>query len=95
MGGPQRSLEVGRLEDRPRRLQRRLVWQPAAEEYLDASNRGRTRALHALAERLAPRGFDEGHLFTDHSLRAIVENTPEGRESGTGRPSRRGIGRRA
>ena len=58
----------------------RLGWQPSAEEYLDASNRGRTRALHALAERLAPRGFDEGHLFTDHSLRAIVEDTPEGRE---------------
>jgi hypothetical protein len=32
------------LENRLSRLERRLVWQPSAEEYLDASNRERLRA---------------------------------------------------
>jgi hypothetical protein len=71
---------VGDLEDRLRRLERRLLWQPSAEEYLDASNRQRVRALHALAERLVPYGFDGGYLFTEHSLRTVVEDTPERRE---------------
>ena len=68
------------LEDRLRRLERRLVWQPSAEEYLDASNRERVRSLHALAKRLGKYGFDGGHLFTDHSLRVLAEDTPERRE---------------
>jgi hypothetical protein len=80
MGGPQRSLEVGRLEDRLRRLERRLVWQPSAEEYLDASNRVGVRALHGLTELLVPYGFDGGYLFTDHSLRMLSEDTLEQRE---------------
>jgi hypothetical protein len=68
------------LEYRLRRLERRLVWQPSAEEYLDASNRERTRGLHTLAERLAPHGFDGGYLFTDHCLWVLAEDTPEQRE---------------
>jgi len=71
---------VGYLEDRLRRLERRLVWEPSAEEYLDASNRERVRDLHALAERLTPYGFDGGHLFTEHSLHMLAEDTPEWRE---------------
>jgi hypothetical protein len=67
------------LEDRLRRLERRLVWQPSAEEYLDASGRERTRALHALAERLRPHGFDGDHLFTDESRRMLAEDTRERR----------------
>jgi len=70
---------VGDLEDRLRRLERRLLWQPSAEEYLDASNRERARALHALAERLAPYGFDGSHLIIEHSLRMLAEDTPEKR----------------
>jgi hypothetical protein len=65
------------LEDRLRRLERRLVWQPSAEEYLDASNRERVRALHTLAERLEKYGFDGDHLFTEYSLRMLGEDTPQ------------------
>jgi hypothetical protein len=67
------------LEDRLRRLERRLVWQPSAEEYLDASNRERTRALHALAKRLEKHGFDGDHLFTEENRRMLAEDTPEKR----------------
>jgi hypothetical protein len=68
------------LEGRLRRLERRLlVWPPTAEEYLDASNRERVRALHALAEPLAPHGFDGGYLFTEHNLRVLAEDTAEKR----------------
>ena len=67
------------LEDRLRRLERRLVWQPSAEEYLDASNRERTRALHELARRLAPHGFDGGYLFVEENRRMLAEDTPEKR----------------
>ena len=62
------------LEDGLRRLERRLVWQPSADEYLDASNRERTRALHALAERLAPHDFD--YLFVEANRRMLAEDTP-------------------
>jgi hypothetical protein len=68
------------LEERVRRLERRLVWEPSAGEYLDASSREEVRALHVLAERLAPRGFDCGHLFTEYSSRMLAEDTPERRE---------------
>ena len=68
------------LEDRLRRLERKLVWQPTAEDYLDASNRERTRALHALAERLRPYGFDGGYLFTEENRRMLAEDTREWRE---------------
>ena len=71
---------MGDLEDRLRRLERRLVWQPSAEEYLDASNREQTRALHALAGRLETYGFDGGYLFTEHSLRMLATDTQERRE---------------
>ena len=71
---------MGDLEERLRRLERRLVWQPSAEKYLDASNRERTRALHALAERLAPHGFDGGYLLTEADRRMLAEDTPEQRE---------------
>lgn len=33
-----------------------------------------------LEERLAPHGFDGGHLFTEHSLRVLADDTPERRE---------------
>ena len=68
------------LEDRLRRLERRLVWQPSADEYLDASNRERVRALHALAERLEKYGFDGTYLFTEETLRMLAEDTPVRRE---------------
>jgi hypothetical protein len=71
---------VGDLEERLRRLELRLVWQPSAEDYLDASNRERVRALHALAERLAPYGFDGDYLFTKETLRMLAEDTPVRRE---------------
>jgi hypothetical protein len=45
---------VGRLEDRLRKLEEMLVLVPSIQEYLDASNREKLRALHVLAERLAP-----------------------------------------
>jgi hypothetical protein len=69
------------LEDRLRRLERRLVWQPSVDEYLDASNRERVRALHALTERLEKYGFDGDYLFAEHSLQTLAEDTPERRES--------------
>jgi hypothetical protein len=65
------------LEDRLRRLERRLVWQPSAEDYLDASNRERVRALHALAEQLASYGFDGDYLFVEANRRMLAEDTPE------------------
>jgi hypothetical protein len=61
-------------------LEDRLVWQPSADEYLDASNRERVRALHALAERLAPHGFDGGYIFTEANRRMLAEDTQERRE---------------
>jgi hypothetical protein len=66
---------VGDLEDRLRRLERRLLWQPSAEEYLDASNRERVRALQELAERLEKYRFDGDYLFTAHSLQMLAEDT--------------------
>jgi hypothetical protein len=71
---------MGSQEDRLRKLEERLILVPTVDEYLDASNRVRVRALHALAEWLAPYGFDGGHLVTEHSLRVIAEDTPERRE---------------
>jgi hypothetical protein len=68
------------LEDRLRRLERRLVWQPSAEEYLDASNRERARALHTLVERLQKYGFDSAYLFVEANRRMLAEDTPEKRE---------------
>jgi hypothetical protein len=65
------------LEDRLRRLERRLIWQPSAEQYLDASNRERVRSLHALAERLEKYGYDGGYIFTEGDLRMLAEDTPE------------------
>jgi hypothetical protein len=65
------------LEDRLRRLERRLVWQPSADEYLDASNRQQVRALHALAKRLEKYGFDGGYLFTGGDRRMLAEDTQE------------------
>jgi hypothetical protein len=49
---------VSYLEDRLRRLERKLVWQPSIDEYLDASNRERTRALAMLTERLKKHGLE-------------------------------------
>jgi len=40
---------MGGLEDRLRRLEKRLIRRPSVDEYLDASNREGVRALHALA----------------------------------------------
>jgi hypothetical protein len=71
---------VSDLEDRLRRLERRLVWQPSADEYLDASNRERVRGLHTLAERLAPHGFDGDYLFVEETRGMLAEDTLEKRE---------------
>jgi hypothetical protein len=71
---------VGDLEERLRRLERRLVWYPSADEYLDASSREQVRSLHALAKRLAPHGFDGDYLFTEGERLMLVEDTPERRE---------------
>jgi hypothetical protein len=71
---------MGSLEDRLRKLEERLIRQPSAEEYLDASNRERTRALHALAKRLALCGFDGDLPFPEETLRMLAEDTPERRE---------------
>ena len=68
------------LEDRLRRLERRLVWQPSVDEFLDASSRERVRALHKLAERLAPYGFDGDYLFVEANRRMLADDTPEQRE---------------
>ncbi len=68
------------LEDRLRRLERRLVWQPSVEEYLDASNRERTRSLRTLVKRLAPYGFEGDYLFAEANRRMLAEDTPEWRE---------------
>jgi hypothetical protein len=62
-------------------LERRLVWQPSAEEYLDASNREQVRSLHTLAERLAPYGFDGDYIFTEADRLMLAEDTPEKREN--------------
>ena len=70
---------MGSLEDRLRKLEE-LIRVPSVDEYLDASNRERSRALHALAERLEKYGFDSDYLFTDHSLRLLAEDTREWRE---------------
>jgi hypothetical protein len=71
---------VSYLEDRLRRLERRLVWQPSVDEYLDASNRERTRALHALAERLEKYGFDGSYLFVEANRQMLSQDTPGQRE---------------
>src|SRR5215210_8665970 len=71
---------MGSLEDRLRKLEERLVLVPSIEDYLDASNRERTRALHALAVRLAPYGFDGDHLFVEGDRRMLAEDTPRSQE---------------
>ena len=68
------------LEDRLRRLERRLVWHPSVDEYLDASNRERVRALHTLTQRLEKYGFDGGYLFTEGSRLMLADDTPERQE---------------
>jgi hypothetical protein len=50
------------------------------DEYLDASNRERTRGLHALAERLEKYGFDGDYLFTEEDRLMLAEDTSEKRE---------------
>jgi hypothetical protein len=71
---------VSYLEDRLRRLERKLVWQPSVDEYLDASNRERVRALHTLTQRLEKYGFDGGYLFTEGGRLMLATDTPEKRE---------------
>jgi hypothetical protein len=71
---------MANLEDRLRKLEEQLVLVPTVDEYLDASNREEVRALHALAARLAPNGFDGGYILTEETLRMLAEDTPERRE---------------
>ncbi len=68
---------MGQLEDRIKRLEERLVLVPSIQECLDASNRERVRALHMLAQRLAPCGFDGDYLFPEGTLRMLSADTPE------------------
>ena len=62
------------------RLERKLVWQPSAEAYLDASNREMVRSLHTLVERLEKYGFDGDYLFVEANRRMLSEDTPERRQ---------------
>jgi len=71
---------LGSQEDRLRKLEEKWVLVPTVDEYLDASNRERVRALHALAERLEKYGFDGGYIFTEGDLRTLAEDTPEQQE---------------
>jgi len=71
---------MGNLEERLRKLEERLIRVPSVDEYLDASNRERVRALHALAERLASYGFDGDYLFVEANRRMLAEDTLERRE---------------
>jgi len=71
---------MGSLEERLRKLEEQLVRQPSLDEYLDAGSRERARALQALAERLAPDGFDGDYLSTEGDRRMLAEDTPERRE---------------
>jgi hypothetical protein len=71
---------MGSFEDRLRKLEEKWMLVPTVDEHLDASSRESVRALHTLAERLAPHGFDGDYLFTEHSLRVLAEDTPERRE---------------
>lgn len=71
---------MGRFEDRLRRLEEALVYEPKVDEYLGAKNREEVRALCKLAELLAPYGFDGGYLFTEENRRMLEEDTPEARE---------------
>ena len=71
---------MGSLEDRLRKLEEQLIRVPSVDEYLDASNRERTRALHALAERLEKYGFDGDYLFVEANRRMLAEDTRERRD---------------
>lgn len=71
---------MGNLEDRLRKLEEQLIGQPSVDEYLDASNRERVRALHALTQRLMTYGFDGDYLFVEANRRMLAEDTPERRE---------------
>jgi hypothetical protein len=71
---------MGSLEERLRKLEEQLIPQPSIDEYLDASNRQQVRSLHALAERLAPYGFDGDYLFVEANRRMLAEDTREWRE---------------
>jgi hypothetical protein len=71
---------VSYLEDRLRRLERKLVWQPSIDEYLDASSREGVRALYSLAERLERYGFDGDYLFVEANRRLLADDTQEWRE---------------
>jgi hypothetical protein len=71
---------MGSLEERLRKLEERLVLVPSIDEYLDASNRERTRALAVLAKRLEKYGFDGDYLFVEANRRMLGEDTPERRE---------------
>jgi hypothetical protein len=71
---------MGSLENRLRKLEEQFIRVPSVDEYLDASNRQQTRALHALAERLEKYGFDGGYLFVEANRRMLAEDTPEWRE---------------
>ena len=65
------------MDDRLRNLEQRLLWQPSADNYLDASNREQVRALHVLAERLAPHGLNGDYLFTEYSFQMLPSDTPK------------------
>ncbi len=71
---------MGSLEDRLRKLEERLIRQPSVEEYLDASNRERVRALHEIAERLKKYGLDGEYLFVEANRQVLAEDTRERQE---------------
>ena len=68
------------LEDRLRRLEERLRWEPTIEEYIDAKNRERPRVMEGIVEKLRTfPGFPAQRVFTEWDWRLLVEDTPERR----------------
>jgi len=58
-------------------LEEQLIRQRSVDEYLDASNHERTRALHTLAKRLEIYGFDSDYLFVEANRRILSTDTLE------------------
>ena len=58
-------------------MEEQLIRQPSVDEYLDASNHERIRALHTLARRLEKYGFDSDYLFVEANRRILSADSLE------------------